>query len=64
MNVVGDTHPTRLIYCGMVRAVDESVKNITHMYEQLDILQDTLIVLSTDNGGHTEVGGSNYPLRG
>eukprot|EP01043_Picozoa_sp_COSAG02_P035004 COSAG02_NODE_2480_length_8727_cov_7.654381_8_plen_314_part_00 len=64
MNVVGDTHPTRLIYCGMVRAVDESVKNITHMYEQLEILQDTLIILSTDNGGHVEVGGSNYPLRG
>ena len=43
--VVGDTHPTRLIYCGMVRAVDESVKNITETYEQLGILQDTLIIL-------------------
>ena len=41
--IVGDTHPTRLIYCGMVRAVDESVHNITHTYEQLGILQDTLV---------------------
>jgi arylsulfatase B len=48
-NVVGDTHPTRLIYCGMVRSVDQSVKNITQMYEQLGILQKTLIVLSADN---------------
>jgi len=62
--LVGDSHGTRLIYCGMVRAVDESVANITATYEKLGILNDTLFVLSADNGGIPADGGSNYPLRG
>ena len=63
-NLVGATYPTRAIYCGMVRAMDESVKNITQTYRELGILDDTLIVLSSDNGGEPGAGGSNYPLRG
>jgi arylsulfatase B/arylsulfatase I/J len=50
--VVGETHPTRLIYCGMVRAVDESVKNITETYYQLGILRDTLIILRWMRDAH------------
>jgi arylsulfatase B/arylsulfatase I/J len=57
-------HPSRLIYCGMVRAMDESVANITATYEALGILNDTLIIVSTDNGGEPTDGGNNYPLRG
>ena len=57
-------HPSRLIYCGMVRAVDESVANITSTYEDLGILNETLIIVSTDNGGEPYAGGNNYPLRG
>ena len=48
----------------MVRAVDESVKNITDTYKKLGIFDDTIGVLTTDNGGHPAAGGSNYPLRG
>ena len=62
--LVPASHPTRLIYCGMVRAMDESVRNITRTYEQLGILNNTLIILSTDNGGQPTAGGYNYPLRG
>ena len=62
--LVPASHPTRLIYCGMVRAVDESVKNITDTYKQLGIFDETIGVLTTDNGGHPADGGSNYPLRG
>lgn len=58
------SYPRRRIYCGMVRAVDESIKNITAAYEAMGILNSTLIVLSTDNGGTTSDGGNNYPLRG
>jgi arylsulfatase B/arylsulfatase I/J len=57
-------HPSRLIYCGMVRALDESVANITATYRQLGIYDDTLFILSADNGGNPGDGGSNYPLRG
>jgi arylsulfatase A-like enzyme len=35
----------------MVRAMDESVKNITATYAKLGLLQDTLIILTGDNGG-------------
>lgn len=56
--------PGRRIYCGMVRAVDESIKNITDTYKSLGILDDTLIILTGDNGGQPLDGGNNYPLRG
>eukprot|EP00940_MAST-03C_sp_MAST-3C-sp2_P001088 g1088.t1 len=56
--------PVRRIYCGMVRAVDESVRNITETYASLGIIDDTLFILSGDNGGIPYVGGNNYPLRG
>ena len=42
----------------MVRAVDESVLNITQTYAQIGILDDTLIVLTTDNGGTPKDGGN------
>ena len=41
-------HPSRLIYCGMVRAMDESVANITATYKALGILNETLIIVSTE----------------
>lgn len=64
MDLIPADRPTRRIYCGMVRAVDESVKNITATYAALGILNDTLFVLSGDNGGIPDVGGNNFPLRG
>eukprot|EP01048_Picozoa_sp_COSAG05_P004262 COSAG05_NODE_224_length_13609_cov_26.220429_5_plen_99_part_00 len=56
-DLVGATYPTRAIYCGMVRAMDESVKNITQTYRELGILDQTLVVLSADNGGEPGAGG-------
>lgn len=47
-----------------MHAVDQSVKNITDTYEQLGILNETLIIFSTDNGGNVDTGGCNWPLRG
>jgi hypothetical protein len=57
-------YPSRLIYCGMVRAVDESVLNVTNTYKQLGLWEKTLFILSADNGGNPGDGGNNYPLRG
>eukprot|EP00056_Hartaetosiga_gracilis_P012096 m.190091 g.190091 ORF g.190091 m.190091 type:complete len:606 (+) comp13633_c0_seq1:177-1994(+) len=56
--------PIRRIMCGMMKAVDESVKNITQTYKDLGILNDTFIIFTTDNGGNPDTGGSNWPLRG
>ena len=57
-------YPTRKIYCGMVRAVDASIKNITDTYKKLGLWNDTVIILTGDNGGIPSDGGNNYPLRG
>ena len=57
-------HPTRKIYCGMVRAVDESVGNISATYTSLGLGEKTLFILTGDNGGIPQDGGYNTPLRG
>lgn len=35
--LVPDDHPSRLIYCGMVRSLDEGVGNITQTYKDLGL---------------------------
>eukprot|EP01084_Bolivina_argentea_P009835 18348_1 len=54
----------RRVYCGMVTCVDEGIGNITSYLKNNNLLQDTLIIFSSDNGGFANVGGFNYPSRG
>lgn len=61
---IPQSNPIRRVACGQMRAVDESMANITATYAQLGILQDTLIVVTADNGGNQDTGGLNWPLRG
>jgi hypothetical protein len=62
--LIPSDHPSRRIYCGMVRATDESLKNISDTYKSLGIWEQTLTIVSADNGGNVNDGGNNYPLRG
>ena len=68
MNPGISSNPTRKTFAGMVSAVDEAICNLTAALEKKGMLENTIIVLSTDNGGPTEggdaIGSSNYPLRG
>ena len=52
----------------MVAALDESVLNITIALTEKKLINDTVIVFTTDNGGaagHMELNiASNYPLKG
>eukprot|EP00937_MAST-01D_sp_MAST-1D-sp2_P003564 g3564.t1 len=58
------TQNKRNVFCGMMAALDEGIGNVTARYKQLGIWNETLVVLSTDNGGHVGASGNNAPLRG
>ena len=51
-------------FCALLVATDEGIANITNLLEERDMLKDTIIIFTTDNGGQTRQGSSNWPLRG
>lgn len=51
-------------YLGQVSILDESIGNITMKLKELDLLDNTLIFFTSDNGGAVYTAGRNYPLRG
>ena len=57
-------YESRRKFCGMVRAADEGIGNITRLLQERNLLDDTIIILTTDNGGQTKQGSNNLPLRG
>eukprot|EP01126_Amoeba_proteus_P038744 TRINITY_DN4052_c0_g2_i1.p1 TRINITY_DN4052_c0_g2~~TRINITY_DN4052_c0_g2_i1.p1 ORF type:complete len:616 (+),score=84.75 TRINITY_DN4052_c0_g2_i1:99-1946(+) len=54
----------RRYFCGMVAAIDEGVGELVETLKRNEMLQHTLIVFTSDNGGAPSVGGFNYPYRG
>ena len=63
----------RLIYNGMCAALDDSVANITATLENKGVMNNTVLVFISDNGGNIGSGidynyaagcANNYPLRG
>ncbi|XP_075539867.1 arylsulfatase B-like [Dermacentor variabilis] len=62
-------NPNRTIYAGMVDALDQSVGAVLEALEAASMLDDTVIVFSSDNGAAPfnsplDNLGSNWPLRG
>ncbi|XP_046380029.1 arylsulfatase B-like isoform X2 [Haliotis rufescens] len=51
-------------FSGMVSALDEAVGNVTQALKDRGLFENTLILFTTDNGGHMKMFGSNWPLRG
>ena len=58
------SHDYRRTFCGMLRVADEGLANITNRLQEKDLLDNTIIIFTTDNGGQTYQGSSNWPLRG
>lgn len=54
----------RRTFCGMVKAIDEGVSQVSQALEDRGLADNTIILFSTDNGGAPSVGGFNYPFRG
>lgn len=45
------SEPNRKILAGMIKSLDEGVRNVTEALKEAGIFNDTLIIFSTDNGG-------------
>jgi len=45
-------------------ALDDTIANVTQAFRDAGIWDDTLLIFTTDNGGHPPTSGSNWPLRG
>lgn len=58
----------RRIVAGMIACLDEGIGNVTKSLEEAEMLDDTIIVFTTDNGGPAQGFNSNmasnWPLRG
>ena len=57
---ITDIH--RRTFCGMIQALNEGIGHITAELATKGVLDNTIIILSTDNGGQTAYGSSNWPL--
>jgi arylsulfatase A-like enzyme len=51
-------------YCGMNLMLDEVVANLTCTLESTGLMDNTVVVLASDNGGNKFISGNNYPFRG
>ncbi|ELU18717.1 hypothetical protein CAPTEDRAFT_218441 [Capitella teleta] len=67
-NFMGIKSEERRVFAGMVSALDDSVSNVTKALHEKGILNDTIIIFSTDNGGPANRqdynDACNWPLRG
>ncbi|KAK0397063.1 hypothetical protein QR680_001961 [Steinernema hermaphroditum] len=57
-------HPMRRKYCAVLAAMDEAIERVVRELKRRGLYENTVIIFSSDNGGATDFGASNAPLRG
>jgi arylsulfatase A-like enzyme len=60
----GISNERRRKYAGLVKTLDDNCGKILAKLDALDLSKNTLVVFSNDNGGQTQTGAVNTPLRG
>jgi arylsulfatase A-like enzyme len=55
---------SRMTYNKINLALDKLVNNLTITLKELGYYDNSIIIVTSDNGGCFQSGGSNYPLRG
>ena len=58
------THSQRQQYAGLASCMDEGIGNVTQVLQQHGLMDDTLLIFTTDNGGQVSKGASNWPFKG
>ncbi len=51
-------------YAGLIKSLDDNVGRILECLDEQGLTENTLLVFTNDNGGQTQTGASNFPLRG
>ena len=54
----------RRLSCALVAGIDEGIGKMTEILKKYDMLENTIIAYSHDNGGVPYAGALNYPFRG
>ena len=54
----------RRTYAGMIKCMDDNVGLVLDALKRLNLQENTLVVFTNDNGGQTQTGAVNTPLRG
>ncbi|XP_072050867.1 arylsulfatase B-like [Amphiura filiformis] len=56
-------HKRRRTMAGVIKCMDEAIGNITSTLRETNLINNTVIIFTTDGGANTVVG-NNWPLRG
>ncbi len=56
--------PSLDLYCGMSLMLDEVIGNLTCALDRYGFSDNTILIVASDNGGTSDIKGSNYPLLG
>ncbi|VDI05602.1 Hypothetical predicted protein [Mytilus galloprovincialis] len=59
-----ENNPARRRYLGMVSSLDEGVGTVADALEKSGHMDNTIFIFMSDNGGDSNFGASNVPLRG